>query len=854
MIVKEWYREMNTGLFELMQSIKEPEIIVRYLNKSPYDELIEIDLNTYRFKSIHHVSQKYATPLTEGTYKEMFIGMSEILVHPNDRERFMEMMHPETLPFKMNSSAVKGMYCDEFRFKLVNGNWRWVEVTLLSGKEYAIPAGICRMYITDCHARKVRETGDADKYNDIVNNRSELTGLLRKQSFITEAESLLSTTEINWCVVSIDIENFKLFNEWYGHDEGDLLMVQIGAVLLEACDRLGGTAGYFGQDDFCLMIPHDMLQIEHLYEEVASLVTSRGGGIGFMPALGFTDVDRKKPFLDMLDRAFLAAKVAKESYHNRIRAFDKKMYQRADLEYRVLTDILKALKCNEIVFYLQPQCRASSGKIVGAEALARWIKPDGTLIPPDEFIPILEKHGLITDLDLYIWREVCKWQRSWIDKGHTPLPVSVNVSVDDILHTDLPTVFEELIEQYDLDRKLIKIEITETSYISNASSVMNTVRSLREKGFTVMMDDFGSGYSTLNMLKNLSIDAIKLDAQFLSMDESNTEKSIRILESVTNMTKIIGVPIIVEGVENEEQKDFLRDMGCRYIQGYFYYRPIPIDEYEKIIVDEDKIDDSGITFKASQQFRLRELLDDNVYSDTMLNNILGPCAFYSLHGDDVDIIRYNEQFYEAADIPNFAERLSSIQQYMPVPDRPRIVELLNAAHNDRLNGAKGVMHFYKPDGTLTTFYMHFYYLRKDGDCRIFYGAVQNITKLSTLEKQMSLLARFSNDTVLYLTRTPDNEIQFSVLSNGLEKDIGLDTKRLESALNSDDFYSLIGTENHRLIYLDLMKKIRNSESFYTEMNVKNTEGIPLTLYVQGDYMEDDTDSINYIITVKKTVS
>ena len=320
--------------------------------------------------------------------------------------------------------------------------------------------------------------------------------------------------------------------------------------------------------------------------------------------------------LDLLDRSFLAAQVAKSGYRNRVRIFEKSMYLRTDEEYHVITKFFQALSQHEVVFYLQPQCRASSGKIVGAEALARWIKPDGTVIPPDEFIPILEKRGLISDLDMYIWEEVCRWQRGWIDSGHTPLPVSINVSVADILHTDLPKYFENLTDRYSLERGLIKIEITESSYISNATLVRDTVHSLREKGFTVLMDDFGSGYSTLNMLKNLNIDIIKLDAQFLRMDESNEEKSIRILESVTNMTKTIGVPIIAEGVETEKQKDFLLDLGCRYIQGYYFYKPMPAADYERLITNPELIDTSGIRFKSNQQFRLRELLDNNIYSDT----------------------------------------------------------------------------------------------------------------------------------------------------------------------------------------------------------------------------------------------
>ena len=447
--------------------------------------------------------------------------------------------------------------------------------------------------------------------------RNEMTGLLKKRSFISEAERLLQTQDDkNWCLVSIDIENFKLFNEWYGHNEGDLLMVQIGAALLQAGERTGGTAGYFGQDDFCLLAPFDMELIGTLYDDIASLVSSRGGNVGFLPAFGVCKVEKGYPTLDLLDRSFLAAQVAKSGYRNRVRIFEKSMYLRTDEEHHVITKFFQALSQHEVVFYLQPQCRASSGKIVGAEALARWIKPDGTVIPPDEFIPILEKRGLISDLDMYIWEEVCRWQRGWIDSGHTPLPVSINVSVADILHTDLPKYFENLTDRYSLERKLIKIEITESSYISNTTLVRDTVHSLREKGFTVLMDDFGSGYSTLNMLKNLNIDIIKLDAQFLRMDESNEEKSIRILESVTNITKTIGVPIIAEGVETEKQKDFLLDLGCRYIQGYYFYKPMPAADYERLITNPELIDTSGIRFKSNQQFRLRELLDNNIYSDT----------------------------------------------------------------------------------------------------------------------------------------------------------------------------------------------------------------------------------------------
>lgn len=655
----------------------------------------------------------------------------------------------------------------------------------------------------------------------------------------------------NWCLIAIDIDNFKLYNEWYGHSSGDLLMAQIGAKLNESTDALGGTAGYFGQDDFCLLIPFDEEAIDNLYEEISALVSANGNDSGFKPAFGVSIVDSESKIADMIDRAFLAVRVAKKSYRKRIRLFDPGMYSKEDAEYHILADFMRAIKKQEIIFYLQPQCRASTGKIVGAEALSRWILPDGSIVPPNRFIPVLEKHGLITDLDLYIWEEVCKWQWQWINNGNTPLPVSVNVSAADIMNVNLAEVFTELTERYQLSHDLIKIEITESAYSSNATLVKNTVHELRDNGFTVLMDDFGSGYSTLNMLKNLSVDVIKLDAQFLIIDESNSEKSIHILESVSTMAKALGLPIIVEGVENEKQRKFLQDLGCRYIQGYYFYRPMDAKSYEELIADQNNIDTSGISFKANQQFRLREVLDNNVYSDTMLNNILGPCAFYSWHGDNVDIIRYNEQFYEAVDVPDFTERLDDIRRFMPPSDVDRMHLLLKQAKEDRLNGSNGILHFYKTDGTLTTFYMRFYYLRREEDRDIFYGAVQDITRLATLEKQIMLLSRFSAETIIFLTRKPDGNVSFAVLFNALEKEIGMTREQLEEELNSKDFANRIGSENPYSVYERLLDHIRNSESFEAALIVKDAQGEPLELHAFGDYVIDDTGTMDYIITIRK---
>ena len=842
---------MDTGLFRLFRAVNDRAAIADYLNDSSYDELIECSVKNDRYTWLFHTAKKYASVPAKGSCRQLPDSMAELLLHPDDRDLFRDLLDPAALPLHLQDSAIEGLLCGEFRFRLLNGGWCWVELVVASGSFLGLTDEVFHLYIYDVHSRKTRELGLNETNLYSVNNRNETTGLLHKRAFIKEAEKLRRDVNAKWCLIAIDIDNFKLYNEWYGHSAGDLLMARFGAKLRESGDRFGGTAGYFGQDDFCLMLPYDPDEIKKLYEDIAALVSSDKNDAGFKPAFGVSIVDGDSQFVDIIDRAFLAVRVAKQSYRRRIRLFDPGMYSQEDAEYRILANFMRALKRQEIVFYLQPQCRASTGRIVSAEALCRWILPDGEIVPPGRFIPVLEKHGLITDLDLYIWEAVCRWQWMWINKGNTPLPVCVNVSAMDIMNVNLTEVFVNLTEKYRLSHDLIKIEITESAYSCNTTLVKNTVHDLRQNGFTVLMDDFGSGYSTLNMLKNLSVDILKLDAQFLNVDENDSEKSIRIIESVATMAKTLGLPIIVEGVENEEQKKFLEDLGCRYIQGYHFYRPMTTEAYEELIADNNNIDTSGITFKANQQFRLREILDKNVYSDNMLNNILGPCAFYSWHGEDVDIIRFNQQFYQTVDVPDFMERLVQIQRFLPPLDVDRMQMLLQQAKDDRLNGSNGILHFYKTDGTLTTYIMRFYYLRREEDRDIFYGAVQDITRLSRLEKQIMLLARYSKETIIFLTRKPDSSVEFSVLFNALEKEADLTREQLEQELNDKTFFRRIDPDDPQAVYDRILQRMDRCESFKVNLHVRGADDVPLKLVAYGDYVIDDTDTMDYIITLRK---
>ena len=841
---------MNTGLFELLLAVSDKSLIASYLDNSSFDELLELNTESRRFRSLAHVPQKYAMSLAEGTIGELLTNALDFLIHPDDRERFTSLTDNDMVLALLEKSELPGLLCIQFRLRLITGDWRWTELVLVDVAKFGGRKNIIRLYIYDIHNKKTRELSQNTENIAAEDTRNEVTGLLHRRGFANRASRLLANRSVNWCVVALDIENFRLYNDWYGHEAGDLLMEQIGAKLRRTARRAGGTAGYLGQDDFCMLVPFNKAKINQLYNEITALINAKDKDISFLPAIGVCKADGSAPVNELLDRAFIAVQSAKQNYRRRICLFDKSEHLRAEEEYHIISEFMQAMKRQEIVFYLQPQCRTSSGRIVGAEALARWVKPDGSLVPPNEFIPVLEKHNMITDLDIYIWDAVCRWQREWIDKGYTPLPISVNVSALDIINTNVADAFRKLVHHYQLSETLIKIEITESAYVENAELVKSTVHDLQKQGFMVLMDDFGSGYSTLNLLKDINVDVLKLDAQFLRMNESNITKSIQILESVSTMAKTLRIPIIVEGVETEQQKEFLNDIGCRYIQGYYFYRPMSTDNYALLIKKEDNIDLSGITFKSNQQLHLRELLDESIYSDNMLNSILGPSAFYARKGNSVNIIRFNEQFYEAVDVPDFHDRLDRIERFTPPYDHAMLVRLLKEAEVDRLNGSKGLVHFYKTDGTLTNFFMRFFFLRADNDTCYYYGAVQNITRLVTLERQMALVSGATPDTLLFLRRKPDGTYRFTVPANNLGASFGMSRVELEKTLNREGFFDRLASENPDNGFREFIQKIRRPERFETKLDLNTTYGTVLPLIIYCDYVIEEDGIIDYIIILR----
>ena len=277
---------------------------------------------------------------------------------------------------------------------------------------------------------------------------------------------------------------------------------------------------------------------------------------------------------------------------------------------------------------------------------------------------------------------------------------------------------------------------------------------------------------------------------------------------------------------------------------------MPKESFEALITDPKKVDSQGFTFKFNEEFHIREFLNDDVYSDSMLNQIIGPAAIYAWHGNDVDIVRFNQQFYQVVHVPDFTDRLLKIQDYMPKNEAGLLQDVLQKACDDRLNGATSVLSFNKVDGTRSRFLIHFYFLNSDGETKRFYGSARDITDIAYLQQQMQLLSRFVSRTVLFLVARADNYV-FEVVANGLEKATGLNRGDMEDELNTGRFYKRLIPKNESVLWKIALKCVETRQSATREFKMNGADGEVLDLVVDADFVDDPMSDVKCILSMRR---
>ena len=638
------------------------------------------------------------------------------------------------------------------------------------------------------------------------------TGLLGKEAFFDEAAAYLRHSGArDVSIVCFDVDHFKLFNDLHGLDCGDELLRYLGRALALRFSPDGAQPlARLAADTFALCATG--IRPERVERILVDISSECPNGIDAIVRAGVYRIeDPASPVSIMCDRAVIALRTVKGSYFDRVALYDPGMREALVLEREVVAGIESALREDRIELFLQPKCNIRTGKIVGAEALARWRHPERGIVAPGEFIPLIERNGLVCSLDLRVWEKTAAWIRGLIDEGVQPVPVSVNVSRADIYLVDVAAELHALVERYGIEPSLIEVEITESAYSERPDRIVAAFDELAERGFTVLMDDFGSGYSSLNMLKDINVDVLKIDMRFLDRDD---RRSKDIMESVIRMARWLDLPVIAEGVETREQVNFLLDVGCSYAQGYYYARPMEAAAFEALLTDGSKVQHEQCALQDARRpiLDFRDLLHENTISDRMLSSIIGSVALYSYADGDLRLIRGNEAYRRLiatlGEGVNGAEEGGSLLPFVHDEDRDALVaaaeETVRSCPDDgvevvvRRMGTNGC-HWHK---------MRLFHLNTTNGSATVYGSVTDVTeRMEYMEALRKSEQRFemtleASGTVVFELDIPTRTARYSEF---LQQAFGL----AETVANAPEGFIEQGTvaeesiEDFRAIYRDL---------------------------------------------------
>ena len=411
-----------------------------------------------------------------------------------------------------------------------------------------------------------------------------LTGLYNRETFITEARLLLGARyNIKYSIVCMDISCFKIINDLFHADTGNLILRTAADYFKAKLNPRTAISCRTDADHFVLCVPSDELDMEQIIKDLDTHIQALHISHNILFFAGIYPIeDVHLPIDQMCDRAGMALRRIKGSYLTRYAYYDAKMREQMIEEQLITGNMEAALLENQFTIYLQPIYDPHKDTVASAEALVRWFHPVHGMVSPGKFIPVFERNGFIVRLDRFVWEEACRLQRKRLDEGKSVVPISVNLSRLNFYSLDLPEFLATLLEKYKLEPWMLKLEVTESAYTDNQLQLLDMISTFKELGFPVLMDDFGSGYSSLNMLKDMPLDTLKVDMAFIRELEKSERVAI-ILKFIVELARELGMSVVVEGVETQAQRDYVASLGDVTIQGYFFSRPLPIKDYEALL-------------------------------------------------------------------------------------------------------------------------------------------------------------------------------------------------------------------------------------------------------------------------------
>jgi len=473
--------------------------------------------------------------------------------------------------------------------------------------------------------------------------QNHLTGLMTREAFLGKLETIGSA---QGAIVYFDIQRFKVINAMFGMIEGDRLLRHVASHLLSGL-RGRGFACQLSADRFAFWLAGGREETERFIDSLFDEISAFGLPFEIMCNAGVCLLEDRAPSAAALDEAIMAQSAVKGSFAQRYHYYTDELRASLLSEHEITGMMRQALQSRQFSVYYQPQYNHSTGMLVGAEALVRWLHPEKGLISPAQFIPVFENNGFISQVDRYVFEEVCVFLRERLDKSLPVVPVSVNLSRYDLFTHGFLEGLEEIRRRHDVPVKYVRVEITESSALGNSRFINEALAILHKYGYVVEMDDFGSGYSSLNILKDVSFDVIKLDMNFFRKGEDDAGRGGTILSSMVRMVNWLQLSLIAEGVEQMEQADFLRSIGCDLIQGYLYSKPLPAGEFDKLL-------QGSRLGSAAPQMSLIETMDAERFwsSDSLetliFSNYVGGAAIfdYDRKRGTAELLRVNKKYLQ----------------------------------------------------------------------------------------------------------------------------------------------------------------------------------------------------------------
>ncbi|MEG1268228.1 MAG: EAL domain-containing protein [Oscillospiraceae bacterium] len=656
-----------------------------------------------------------------------------------------------------------------------------------------------------------------------------LTGIFNKTKFFEETRKAIdSCRDKTFAFLRFDVDRFQLVNSFFGTAEGDKLLVYIAKHLKREAEIFEKASyGRIESDVFCLCMPYEKSKVENIIHHSKKVLAKYNPNYDVVPSIGIYIIeDTTISVEEMYNRATLAAKKCKGNYVEYYAYYNKNMSMALALEQEITNDMNIALESGQFEIYMQPKYNIHTNMPCGAEALVRWNHPEKGMLLPGEFIPVFERNGFITKLDYYVWEQTCKCLHEWrLREVFTHYPVSVNVSRVNLYNPQLVDTLLELVDRYQLEPALLNLELTESAYTDNPTAMKNVTNRLQSHGFVIMMDDFGSGYSSLSLLKDISVDILKIDMRFL-IDSGVSGRGENIIASVIRMAKWLNIPVIAEGAETAEQVNFLRSVGCDYAQGYYYARPMPISEYEQLCVS-NSLDGKLVAGEDQSSYFGNDMFSLNQEMKLLFSNALQPAVIYEFRDDQIEIIRVNEAYYVLLGHDDMLMKSADMLSFVEEGYRDTLLNTFRACVQMHVAAECEYMRRGK-SGMPIWIHAKLSYASMVGDKNIIIGELTDITMRKELDSELqkyreTLLSVGNNShTVLIVDDADSNR---TALKKILQSEFAF-----YEAKNGEEAISILRDKQNQidLILLDISTPAMGGTEFLKyKSNIPSLDGIPV---------------------------